>query len=155
MITENMMTSRILFLLIAVIQLTNTADLSGRTKVSVSGERWLINGQVTNPGTEAEGLLTNTRMVNATFEDRFKPGFSADENANTFIAGIPGYVNMGVNAFTLNLQGGMPGYEGALNSAFDPDGSLRGDYMSRVDRVIRACDKNGVIVILGFFYQRQ
>ena len=61
----------------------------------------------------------------------------------------------GIRAFTLNLQGGAPGYEGALNSAFEADGSLRQPYLDRVRRVIEACDRNGVVVILGCFYQRQ
>ena len=37
----------------------------------------------------------------------------------------------------------MPGYEGALNSAFEPDGSLRDSYLRRVRRVIEACDRHG------------
>lgn len=49
----------------------------------------------------------------------------------------------------------MPGYEGALNSAFDSDGSLRESYLHRVRRVIDACDREGLVVILGCFYQRQ
>ena len=60
-----------------------------------------------------------------------------------------------MNAFTICLQGGMPGYEGAVNSAFEPDGSLRPAYLARVERVIRACDRNGMAVILGLYYQRQ
>ena len=67
----------------------------------------------------------------------------------------PDYAAHGVNAFTLCLQGGMPGYEGAVNSAFEPDGSLRPAYLARVERVIRACDQHGVVVILGLYYQRQ
>jgi hypothetical protein len=49
----------------------------------------------------------------------------------------------------------MPGYEGAVNSAFNPDGTLRDSYMSRVRRVIEACDRHGAVVILGCYYQRQ
>jgi CubicO group peptidase (beta-lactamase class C family) len=97
----------------------------------------------------------NVRMVNATFEDRGRDDFDADENTDRFIAAIPAYATLGVNAFTLCLQGGMPGYEGAINSAFNSDGTLRSDAMDRVERVIRACDENGVAVILGLFYQRQ
>ena len=37
----------------------------------------------------------------------------------------------------------MPGYEGAINSAFEPDGSLRQSYLTRVRRVIEACDRQG------------
>jgi hypothetical protein len=60
-------------------------------------------------------------------------------------------MSQGVRAFTFCLQGGMPGYEGAVNSAFNPDGTLREPYMKRVRRVIEACDRLGVAVILGCY----
>jgi CubicO group peptidase (beta-lactamase class C family) len=130
-----------------------------KTRVSLEGGRWHINGRVTNAGSKAEGLLMNVRMVNATFEDAnpaTRPAdFDRDENAARFVAQIPSYAASGVNALTLCLQGGMPGYEGAVNSAFASDGSLRGDYLERVARVIEACDRQGVAVILGCYYQRQ
>jgi CubicO group peptidase (beta-lactamase class C family) len=97
----------------------------------------------------------NVRMANAVFEDRSRPEFDPDSNTGEFIAHIPDYVAHGIRAFTLCLQGGMPGYEGAVNSAFDPDGSLRDPYLQRVRRVIEACDHNGAVVILGCYYQRQ
>lgn len=127
------------------------------TKVSIMDDHWLINKQPTNPGSIAEGLLMNVRMVNATFEDFSgqKPDFDPKVNTDQFIASLPDYVAQGVNAFTFCLQGGMPGYEGAVNSAFEPDGSLRAEYVNRVERVIRACDRQGVVVILGCYYQRQ
>ncbi len=127
----------------------------GATQVAISGDQWMINGVPTHPGTAAEGLLMNVRMVNATFEDSSKPDFDPEANANRFIAAIPSYAEQGVDAFTLNLQGGMPGYEGAINSAFESDGGLRPSYLQRVERVIRACDAHGVVVILGLYYQRQ
>ena len=144
-----------------LIQATLTALLalvgsaSAGTRVSLSGTTWLIDGRPTNPGTIAEGLLMNVRMVNATFEDRNKPNFDAEANADRFITKIPDYAAQGLNAFTLCLQGGTPGYEGAVISAFELDGSLRETYLNRVERVIRACDRHGIVVILGCFYQRQ
>jgi hypothetical protein len=130
-----------------------------QTLVTLENGRWLIDGKLTNAGSAAEGLLMNVRMVNATFEDRndaTRPaGFDADANTKEFLARIPEYAAAGVNAFTLCLQGGMPGYEGAVNSAFESDGSLRPDYLRRVERVIEACDEHGVAVILGCYYQRQ
>ncbi len=42
-----------------------------------------------------------------------------------------------------------------MNSALEPDGSLRPAYLARVERVIRACGENGMAVILGVYYQRQ
>ncbi|MBP8258808.1 MAG: serine hydrolase [Verrucomicrobia bacterium] len=132
------------------------ADSFPRTQVALFQGRWMINGRPTNPGTALEGLLMNVRMVNAVFEDRAKrPEFDPEANADRFIARIPDYAAHGVNAFTLCLQGGMPGYEGAVNSAFDPEGGLRPAYMARIERVIRACDRHGVGVILGLYYQRQ
>lgn len=97
----------------------------------------------------------NVRMVNSTFEDRRRTDFDSDENTARFISKISEYNAYGVRAFTLNLQGGFPGYEGAVNSAFRPNGTLRPHYMSRIKRVIDVCDQYDMIVILGFFYQRQ
>jgi len=110
---------------------------------------------VTYPGTRCEGLLMNVRMVISVFEDRHKPEFETDANTDRFLKQIPDYADHGVRAFTICLQGGMPGYEGARNSAFDPDGALRPSYLQRVARVIEACDRHGLAVILGCYYQRQ
>ncbi|MBZ0255643.1 hypothetical protein K8I31_06250 [bacterium] len=125
------------------------------TTVSVDGPNWKINDEITYPGAPAEGLLMNVRMVNSTFEDTNKPDFDPDENTSRFLSKLAEYNSFGVRAITLNLQGGFPGYEGAVNSAFQSDGSLRSEYMKRIKRVITACDKQGMIVILGLFYQRQ
>ncbi len=126
-----------------------------RTRVAIADGRWQLNGEVTYRGAPAEGLLLNVRMVNAVFEDRRRRDFDPDANTAAFVARIPDYVAHGVRAFTLNLQGGMPGYEGAENSAFVADGSLRESYLRRVRRVIEASDRQGAVVILGCFYQRQ
>jgi CubicO group peptidase (beta-lactamase class C family) len=127
-----------------------------RTHITRQGDRWFINGQVTNRGSRAEGRLMNVRMVNAIFEDRRKPDMeSPDAITDRFLARVPDYSAHGVNAFTINLQGGTPGYEGALNSAFEPDGSVREPYLARAGRVIETCDRNGLVVILGCYYQRQ
>jgi hypothetical protein len=128
---------------------------SGRTAVSINKTQWQINGKITYPGMAAEGLLMNVRMVNSTFEDEKRTDFDPNNNTSRFILKIPEYNTYGVRAFTLNLQGGFPGYEGAVNSAFRPDGTLRIDYMSRIKRIIEECDKRDMVVILGLFYQRQ
>ena len=52
-------------------------------------------------------------------------GFDPDKNTAAFLAHVPDYSRHGVRAFTLCLQGGMPGYEGAINSAFDDTAALR------------------------------
>ena len=87
------------------------------TKLSIVNGRWYINGQVTYRGAPAEGLLLNARMVNAVFEDDNEQtcpkGFDPEANTDAFIARIPDYVAHGVRAFTVGLQGGWCGYEGA------------------------------------------
>jgi hypothetical protein len=126
-----------------------------RTRVEIRKDRWYIHGRVTYEGTPAEGLLLNVRMVNAVFEDRKRADIDPESITARFLAQLPEYTAHGIRAITICLQGGMPGYEGALNSAFNPDGSLRDSYLHRVSRVIEACDRLGVVVILGCFYQRQ
>ena len=126
-----------------------------RTRVSIADGKWRINGEPTYPGAPAEGLLMNVRMVNCVFEDLKRPEFDPELNTDEFISKVPEYAAHGVRAFSVNLQGGFPGYEGAVNSAFAPDGSLRDSYMARVRRVLEACDRAGVAVILGLYYQRQ
>jgi len=130
-----------------------------KTRLTIQDGCWYLNGRVTYSRSLAEGLMMNVRMVNSTFEDRndaTRPeGFDADQNTDAFIARISDYVAYGVRAFTVCLQGGMPGYEGARNSAFEADGSLRPAYMARVQRVIEAADEAGAAVILGCLYQRQ
>jgi hypothetical protein len=131
------------------------------TQVSIKGDKWYINGEKTNPGSPAEGLLMNVRMVNAVFEDRGEGWkdqvgtFNPEENTKNFINHIPEYVALGVNAFVISLQGGLPGYEGAINTAFEPNGDLRKSYFDRVAKVIKAADQQGAAIILSCFYQRQ
>lgn len=151
-------------LLLALAGLLPSAASGARTVVSIVNDRWFIDGQRTYPGAPAQGLLLNVRMVNATFEDarpasqwpaRLPASFDPDANTRAFLEKLSAYRDSGVRAITLNLQGGSPGYEGAHNSAFEADGSLRPAYMERIHSVLAACDELGVAVILGCFYQRQ
>ena len=135
------------------------AAASRRTQVGIADGRWLLDGKVTYAGAEAEGLLMNVRMVNAVFEDangETRPrGFDPEANTKRFLEQVPGYLAHGIRAFTISLQGGDPGYEGAINSAMNSDGTLRNEYLKRVAGVIEACDRQGAAVILSCFYQRQ
>jgi len=136
-------------------------EFEPKTRIAIMGSSFIINGELTYPecNLQAWGKLMNVRMVNSVFEDRnpetCPDGFDPDRNTNAFIDSMEEYKAKGILAFTVNLQGGMPGYENALNSAFSPGGSLHLDYMDRVARVIEAADERGMVIILGFFYQRQ
>lgn len=155
--------SRIAFALAGLVLCCYACHFSGsKTIVSISGDQWQINGEPIHSGSLAEGLLVNVRMVNAVFEDsgpaaaeHLTRDFDPDKNTAQFISRIPDYYNHGVRAFTISLQGGMPGYEGAVNSAFNADGSLKQKYLQRVAKVVEAADQQGAVVILSCFYQRQ
>ncbi|MFH1964537.1 MAG: cellulase family glycosylhydrolase [Acidobacteriota bacterium] len=141
--------------------LAEPSSFQPHTSITITGKSFRINGELTYGGLnpEARGLLMNVRMVNSVFVDNnpetCPKGFDPDKNTDVFIASMDQYKSKGILAFTINLQGGMPGYEGAHNSAFYPDGSLKQDYMNRVARVIEAADQKGMVIIVGFFYQRQ
>jgi hypothetical protein len=133
---------------------------------------FFINGQPTYKGRtwngkKVEGLLLNSRMVQATFDDlnretvtlwRYPDTKKWDPERNTreFIAAMPTWRRHGLLGMTLNLQGGSPqGYSAKQpwhNSALNEDGSLRADYMSRLQRVLDRADELGMVVILGLFY---
>ncbi len=171
-----------------------------QTLITIEGERWLINGRATYAGRayrswDVEGLLMNSRMTNAVFDDENpvtrglfaypdSGEWDADRNTDEFVAMLPAYRAYGLLAVTVNLQGGSPtGYyreqmfrenmaERGIevddevvwaglpsptsqpwhNSAFYPDGSLNAAFLDRADRIIAACDRLGMVVILGYFY---
>ena len=81
-----------------------------------------------------------------------------ERNTNEFLAAVPFYANHGLQAVSVNLQGGNPlTSAGADNqewivTAYNADGSLKQAWFDRLDKVIRTCSDNGIVVILGFFY---
>jgi hypothetical protein len=107
----------------------------------------------------ARGKLMNFRAINAIYDDENKdqliPGFDPEANTDEFIRWIPTYRELGMLGFTLGLQGGKPNYEGNVASAFWPDGSLKPEWLDRAERVIRAADAHGMVVILSYFYKIQ
>jgi hypothetical protein len=143
-----------------------------KTAVSIRGDVFLINGEPTYKGRtwngkKVEGLLMNSRMVQATFDD-LNPDtrdrwaypdtkkWDADRNTREFVAAMPDWHKHGLLAVTVNLQGGSPtGYSKDQpwhNSAIDADGTLRPDYLTRMAKVIDRADELGMVVILGVFY---
>ena len=142
------------------------------TTVTIVGEDFFINGQPTYAGRvwrghRIEGLLLNSRMVQATFDDRNTNTIArwaypdtgrwdTERNTREFIAAMSGWRRHGLLAVTLNLQGGSPeGYSSAQpweNSAFNPDGSLRMNDFARLEKILDRADELGMAVILGYFY---
>jgi hypothetical protein len=145
---------------------------SRATSVEIRGDQFFINGEPTLRGRQwrgyrLEGLLPNARLVQGIFDD-LNPETAArwaypdtgewdpERNTREFNAAMPEWRAHGLLAFTINLQGGSPqGYSDEQpwhNSAFEADGSLRDDFMSRLERIIDRADQLGMVVILGYFY---
>ncbi len=143
-----------------------------RTAVSIEGEAFHIDGRPTYAGRSyrghrVEGLLMNARMVQGIFDDR-NPAtrsrwaypdtgrWDPDRNTREFVAAMAEWRRHGLLAITINLQGGSPeGYSKQQpwhNSAFDADGTLRTDYLSRLARILDEADHLGMVVIVGYFY---
>lgn len=142
------------------------------TVVRIEKDKFFINGQPTYKGRiwnglPIEGLLFNSRMVQAIFDDR-NPAtvtrwaypdtkkWDPDRNTAEFIAMMPTWRKHGLLAVTLNLQGGSPeGYSKAQpwhNSAIHADGTLDEKYLARLAQVIDKADELGMVVILGLYY---
>jgi len=143
-----------------------------QTAVSIHGNAFHINGRPTYEGRtwrghKIEGLLMNSRMVQGFFDD-LNPEtagrwtypdtgrWDADRNTREFVEAMPEWRRHGLLCAVLNLQGGSPeGYSRAQpwhNSAIRTDGSLRPEYMSRLERIIDRADELGMVIMLGVFY---
>jgi hypothetical protein len=144
------------------------------TVVSIANGGFALNGTPTYAGRSwnghrIEGLLFNSRMANAIADDEnpstrgawaYADGdWDAERSTREFIAGLPAYRAHGLLAVCLNLQGGSPqGYSWHQPwkiGGFIADGALKPDWAARLEKVIAACDRIGMAVILGLFYGKQ
>jgi hypothetical protein len=150
----------------------SAADPQRATVVSIVADKFHVNGRPTYQGRSwngkpVEGLLLNSRMVQATFDDRNPRTagrwaypdtgkWDPDRNTAEFVAQMPYWRKHGLLAVTLNLQGGSPeGYSKSQpwhNSAINADGTLDDRSMARLARVIDKADELGMVVILGLYY---
>lgn len=144
--------------------------------ISIDGNQFYLNGKPTyaeifDGARRIEGLLFNSRMVQAIFDDanletsrhwaypdtgRWDP----ERNVSEFCAALPAYRRYGLLAVTVGLQGGgsvyVPEiYDNYINSAYRPDGAFIPAYFERLLRVIRAADACGMVVIVNYFYVKQ
>lgn len=146
------------------------------TIVSIDGTGFRINGVPTYQGQvyqgrSVEGLLLNSRMVQAVFDDenpatasrwRYPDTGVWDPARNTteFCAALPEYRRHGLLGVTVGLQGGgsiySPDvYDHYVCSAFAPDGTVRPGYFDRLRQVLATADACGMVVIVNYFYWKQ
>lgn len=145
-----------------------------KTELGIDGRRFLVNGrpvysEITGAKPNLHGLLMNARFIQGIFDDRAAPErfarfgygtWDAEANTDRLIQALPEWYGFGLRAFTVGLQGGGPCFtvdnDTIDNNPFGKDGkSLDKDYSSRLDRLIRACDEIGMVVIVSFFYGAQ
>lgn len=147
--------------------------MSPQTVVSIEGRAFHINGKPTYEGRtwrghRIEGLLMNSRMVQATFDDlnpetRAKWDYpdgpwDAERNVREFLEAMPEWRRHGLLGMTVNFQGGNPrsyqrdNAQPWHNSTFRADGSMRSEYLDRMDRVLARADELGMAAIVGIFY---
>lgn len=143
------------------------------TKISIDGEKFLIDGVPTHQGRTykdhpVDGLLFNNRVVQALFDDENPDTvhqwvypdtgiWDPERNLREFCEALPLYKAHGCDAVTINLQGGMPitkteSVQPWLNTAIDPHGDLKPAYMDRLQRLLTAADDAGIVVIVGYYY---
>jgi hypothetical protein len=143
------------------------------THIHIEGNQFYINGKLTyagvsHAGRRIEGLLFNSRMVQAIFDDANPQTaqhwaypdthtWDAQRNVDEFCAALPAYRRHGLLAVTVGLQGGgsvyVPEiYDHYVNSAYEADGTFIPAYFERLLQVIRAADACGMVVIVNYFY---
>jgi hypothetical protein len=146
------------------------------TEIAIDGKAWLINGTPTyegryHQGRLIEGLLFNSRMVQAVFDDDNPETvdnwaypdtgeWDPDRNTDEFCAMLPEYRRYGLLGVTVGLQGGgsiyrPEVYDHYINNAFRSDGTLKNAYFDRLSRILTAADDAGMVVIVNYFYWRQ
>jgi hypothetical protein len=150
------------------------------TRVEIDGEDFVVNDEVTHEDVEyrghsIEGLLFNARMIQALFDDENPETrdvfaypdtgeWDPERNVQEFLWAIPEWQgdSLGrprLDAITINFQCGRPVRHAPdqpwIPTGFEPDGSLKQDWLDRLERVLDRTDLFGMVVILGYFYGTQ
>jgi hypothetical protein len=142
---------------------------------SSPGEGWQKTYSGPEYKHEAQGKLMNLRLAQALFFDEWmrEQVFDPVRNTNSVIQALDFYRNHGILMIGVSLQGAQAGYDKAINgidrqgayrfgplkgsyvSAFLPDGSLKIEWLARLERLLRAADQRGMIVNLTYFFYGQ
>lgn len=103
------------------------------TEVAVTGDRIFVDGRETK--------LWGIRVASAS---------QADDYTDHLIAQLDDYRANGLNAVTVFFQGS----NAACADPFNADGTaVDPAHLARMERIIRACDERGMVLVVGIFYQ--
>jgi hypothetical protein len=111
----------------------------------------------------------NARFIQGIFDDKAAPErfarfgwekWDPERHTDELIKALPEWYAYGLRAFTVGFQGGMPVFTAENstidNNPFSEDGGVIDPaYLGRLDRLIRAADEIGMIVIVSILYQGQ
>jgi len=118
-------------LLFAALSLACLSAQAGDTRLAIRGNRILLNDRPTK--------LIGLRCSNALL---------SDDTTDDLIAALDLYRSYGVNTVSVYVMGSRFGdVKGYL-----PDGSLNPVYRDRLERILQATDRRGVITIVGCLY---
>ena len=158
-----------------------TLTSGGQTTVSIVGENFYVNNEITYKGasnSNVQGLLINSRMINAIFDNsatKYNYLFEYPDtgewdptrNTHEFVGNLSKYKEYGMLSFTVGLQGGDPfGYTSNepdnvtgqpwINSAYnDTTGDLNEAYFARLESILAQSDEIGMTPIVQMFYNAQ
>jgi hypothetical protein len=117
--------------LTSVLMLAPLPASAGTNHVAVRGDQILLNGQPV----KVLGLRCSNALISG-------------ETTDNLIAALDLYRSYGVNTISVFLMGSRFGdVKGYL-----PDGSLNAVYRDRLERILRATDNRGMMVIVGCLY---
>lgn len=144
------------------------------TELTVKGQKFYINGKPVydeiGKSDNIKGLLMNARFIQGIFDDKNKPErfarfgmdtFDPDQNTENLKKALPEWYDYGLRAFTVGVQGGGPvntinDWTTIDNNPYGADGtSFDPDYQKRLDKLIKAADELGMVVIVSLLYQAQ
>ncbi len=140
-----------------------------------AGPTWQLTYSGSPYRRQARGKLMLLRLAQSLFDDQSlaEHPFDPDLNTQQVIDALDFYKQHGVLAISVALQGdnprqsdeinGAPGSEsgdsstenGAAVSAFRPDGTLKTEWLNRLERLLTAANDRGMIVCLVYFHPGQ
>jgi hypothetical protein len=118
-------------LCIVLIILFNMAHVSAQNVFSVKGNKTLLNGEVF----QSIGLRCSNALM-------------TEGTTNELIAHLDLYKDYGLNTISVYFMGSR--YSNV--NGYNLDATLKQEYASRMGRIIEACDKRGMVVLVGILY---